>query len=379
MRSLFAVAVVFVGQCFCLAQTSAPCLERPAADRPYTRVRLLDIVKNQTPVRAEYLIRTCGVRIAFTAELEADLRESGAEEGVVVAVREVAPKPVVAVIEKRPEPVAQPVGPVKGEVRVNSKDGLRYVFIPPGTFRMGCSPGDDACQTAEKPAHDVRISKGFWMGQTDVTVEVYKKYIRSTGKSMPDEPVAYDKKLNPNWSNESVPMTMVSWSDSRDYCEWAGLRLPTEAEWEYAVRGGSSSARYGQLDEIAWWGGNSGDKAIDADAIWASDKGNYAKKIVENGGRPHGVAQKRANSFKLYDMLGNVWQWTADWYKAGYDVGDETDPQGPPGGEFRVLRGGSWVSQSSFVRSSFRGRNQPTYRDGNIGLRCAGDAEPPEP
>ena len=373
-RYSFIAALLFVayGPQFAFAQTAAPCMDKPMAERTYTRVRLLDIIRNQTPVRAEYLIKTCGVRVVFNNELEADLREAGAEDNVVAAVREVAPKPVV---DKKPEP---PAGPVKGDVKVNPKDGLRYVFIPHGTFRMGCSAGDGDCHDDEKPSHDVRISKGFWMGQTDVTVEAYKKYVRESGKSMPDEPVAREKKLNPNWSNDTVPMTMVSWTDSRDYCDWAGLRLPTEAEWEYAARGGSSSARYGELDEIAWWGGNSGDKTFDADGIIKSDSSNYFKKLIENGGRPRGVAQKRANAFKLYDMLGNVWQWTADWYKTPY-AGDmlETDPQGPPGGERRVLRGGSWVVNSSYVRSSIRIRGRPAYRNVNVGLRCAGEIHIP--
>ena len=165
------------------AQATAPCLERPPAERPYTRVRLLDTVKNQTPVRAEYLIKTCGVRVPFNSELESDLRESGAGDSIIAAVRDAAPKSTAA---RKPEPTAEPARPAKGDIKVHPKDGLRYVYIPPGAFRMGCSPGDSECRDSEKPAHPVRLTKGFWMGQTHVTVEAYKKYAHANGRSMPD-------------------------------------------------------------------------------------------------------------------------------------------------------------------------------------------------
>jgi len=230
--------------------------------------------------------------------------------------------------------------PQAGEIKVNPKDGLRYAYIPPGTFRMGCaSSGDEPCSKDEKPAHDVRITKGFWMGQTEVTVEAYKRFAGNTGKTMP----------RLTFSENAQPMTEVSWHDAVEYCSWAGLRLPTEAEWEYAARAGTSGARYASLDSIAWSDSNS-------------------------GGQARGVARKQANAFKLYDMLGNVWEWTADWFKDKYESSaQETDPQGPPGGEFRVLRGGSWGSNASGVRASFRYGDQPSYRLDYVGFRCVGE------
>ncbi|HEY3738513.1 MAG TPA: SUMF1/EgtB/PvdO family nonheme iron enzyme, partial [Bryobacteraceae bacterium] len=176
---LFAVIVVLTRSGIPLAaQVAAPCLERPPEDRPYNRDHLLDMVKSQTPHRAEYLIHTCGVSSPFNSQLESDLREAGAAANVIAAVREAAPKP--AVVEK-PKPA-------QGDVRENPSDRLKYVFIPPGTFRMGCSAGDDACRTNEKPAHGVRISKGFWIGQADVTVGAYKRYVSANGRSMPEPP-----------------------------------------------------------------------------------------------------------------------------------------------------------------------------------------------
>ena len=107
------------------------------------------------------------------------------------------------------------------EVRVHPKDGLKYVWIPPGEFRMGASEGDSECLENEKPAHEVRITKGFWMGQTPVTVGAYGQYVRDTGGEMP-VPAFY----NPGWNDDSLPVTNVSWEDARAYCKWAGLRLP---------------------------------------------------------------------------------------------------------------------------------------------------------
>ncbi|MFN0105877.1 MAG: formylglycine-generating enzyme family protein [Bryobacteraceae bacterium] len=339
MRALF----VFASIALAAQQAPAPCLDRPLAERPYTRLRLIDVIRDQTPVRAEYLIKTCGVRIPFTADLEADLKEAGAEEGLIKAVKEVAPKP--AAPPPKPEPVKvveppKPAGPQAAEIKVNPKDGLRYAYISPGTFRMGCaSSGDEPCDPDEKPAHDVRITKGFWMGQTEVTVEAYKRFASNTGKTMP----------RLTFSESAQPMTEVSWHDAAEYCSWAGLRLPTEAEWEYAARAGTTGARYGNLDSVAWYRSNSSGKA-------------------------RAVAQKDANAFKLHDMLGNVWEWTADWYKDKYESSAQaTDPQGPPGGEYRVLRGGSWNYNASHARASNRYWNQPSNRYYFYGFRCVGE------
>ncbi|HEY3738514.1 MAG TPA: formylglycine-generating enzyme family protein [Bryobacteraceae bacterium] len=320
------------------AQVTAPCLDRPPEDRPYNRDHLLDMVKSQTPHRAEYLIRTCGVNSPLSSQLESDLRQAGADANVIAAVREVAPKPVV--VEKpKPSPEGQTA---QGQVRENPKEGLKYVFIPPGTFRMGCSPGDNGCSMVEKPAHEVRISKGFWMEQTDVTVEAYKRYVSAAGGSMPKPPFT-----NRGWKEKSVPVTMVSWNDAHGYCGWAGMRLPTEAEWEYAARARSTHQVYGDLDAIAWYSENA-------------------------SGRPHKVAQKLPNAFRLHDMLGNVWQWTADWYEDYTETAD-VDPQGPQAGDSRVLRGGSCYNNSSIVRASLRGRNAPTGSSFFLGFRCAGE------
>jgi formylglycine-generating enzyme required for sulfatase activity len=242
-------------------------------------------------------------------------------------------------------PVAE-LGPTPGNVRVNPKDGLKYVRIPPGAFMMGCSPKDSGCGRDEKPPHHVTITKGFWMGQTEVTVGAYKRFEGVKGQPIPPEPLDdHQRPLNPYWSNEAMPMVNVMWDDAQAYCGWAGGRLPTEAEWEYAARAGSTAARYGDLDEIAWYAGNSGGHHFGPARVFVTGRGRASRHLDENGSDMYEVGQKRANGFALYDMLGNVWEWVNDWYdKNYYHVSPPQDPSGPTSGLMRVVRGGNWNS-----------------------------------
>jgi formylglycine-generating enzyme required for sulfatase activity len=276
----------------------------------------------------------------------------------------------------------QQAPPSPGQVRVNAKDGLKYAWIPPGTFMMGCSPGDNDCAADEKPAHQVAITKGFWIGQTPVTVAAYKRFAGATGRHMPEAP-----DFNNGWTNENMPIVMVTWSDAEAYCTWAGGRLPTEAEWEYAARGGSTEARYGPIDDIAWYADNSGRQRLDSTGNRSlQDCVNYEQRMKENGNGTHEVAQKRANGFGLYDMLGNVYELVNDWYhEKYYQSSPSQDPQGPGSGRYRVVRGGCWYNydcgglesvprvsfRHSFVRVSFGVRLVPG-RDSYSGFRCSG-------
>jgi formylglycine-generating enzyme required for sulfatase activity len=241
-----------------------------------------------------------------------------------------------------------PPTPTAGQIRENSRDGLKYVWIPPGNFMMGCSHGDSECGDSEKPAHQVTIRRGFWIGQTPVTVGAYKRFAGASGHQMPPTP-----DFNSGWANKNMPIVNVNWDDAQAYCGWTGGRLPTEAEWEYAARAGSTESRYGPIDEVAWYSNNS-------------------------GGQTHDVAQKRANAFGLYDMLGNVWEWVNDWFDGNYYQGSPSqDPQGPGSGQVRVLRGGSWFIYPWGVRVSIRVRDAPGVRNLNFGFRCAGEVGVP--
>jgi formylglycine-generating enzyme required for sulfatase activity len=233
--------------------------------------------------------------------------------------------------------------PATAIVQETPNDGLNYVWIPPGTFMMGCSPGDRECNEDEKPSHRVTISAGFWMGQTEVTVRAYAKYADKMGRRI----VFDDAQANLPTANFDV-----SWYDASDYCGWAGGRLPTEAEWEYAARGGSTQNRYGELDEIAWY-------------------------LKDSDRTTHNVALKKPNAFRLFDMLGNDWEWVNDRYDPEYyRHSPNIDPQGPSSGQQRVLRGGSWGYDAAVLRVSDRGIYQPIPPDA-FGFRCVWKVPPP--
>jgi formylglycine-generating enzyme required for sulfatase activity len=230
--------------------------------------------------------------------------------------------------------------PVK--VKENSKDGLKYVWIPPGNFVMGCSTGDNECFAQEKPAHPVKITKGFWIGQTEVTVAAYQLYVNATRNTMPAPPM-----FNRGWSHEQMPIVNIRWDDAKAYCTWVGGRLPTEAEWEYAARAGSTEPTYGEINQVAWY-------------------------YVNSDGQAHEVGAKQPNEFGLYDMLGNEWEWVNDWYDVDYYT--QSPPQDPPGpstGVQHVLRGGSWAGYSQYTRVSVRIRGFTGDGKGFNGFRCA--------
>ncbi len=265
-------------------------------------------------------------------------------------------------------------------VRNNPKDDLKYVWILPGTFVLGCSLDDSQCGAEERPAHQVTITKGFWMGQTEVTVAAYKRFAAETGRQMPSEANYSGRPLNPHWSDDAMPIVNVTWYEAQAYCGWAGGRLPTEAEWEYAARAGSTAPLYGGLDEIAWYADNSGNNRLDSAKVGNEDRTDYLKRLNDNHNNMHDVGLKRANGFGLFDMLGNVWEWVNDWYDQNYYQNSPSqDPSGPAREQVRVMRGGSWNDFPWLVRVSSRAGVFPAYSNNNLGFRCVGEVFTPLP
>jgi sulfatase modifying factor 1 len=253
-----------------------------------------------------------------------------------------------------------------GSKRTNPTDGLTYAWIPAGSFQMRC----DTCLPNERPAHKVTLTRGFWIGATEVTTGAYKRYAQNTHLEMPPETVS-DWTINPGWRNDQLPIANVTWTEASNFCKWAGGALPSEAQWEYAARGGSSQDPYGPLDEIAWTANNSGNAHIDSESLFNSDKPSYEEKMKENGNRPHEVGQKRPNGFGLYDMIGNVSELTNDWGDAAYYANSpEMDPPGPATGQTKISRGGYFAYHQSPNRASKRLGGAPSERSPFVGLRC---------
>ncbi len=269
--------------------------------------------------------------------------------------------------------------------------GLEYVRIPPGSFQMGCVPGDGECDVDESPRHRVTISRVFWVSRTAVTVRAYMQFCEETGCSMPPEiEILNNRNLNPGWSYLDHPIVNVNWRDAEAYCEWAGVRLPTEAEWEYAARGGQEGWKYvwgnqelPMVDGIRQ--ANVADEAFRREyrrlyeVLQRSIPGYDIFEGYHDGyGDVAPVGSFAANGFGLYDMAGNVFEWCADWYEEDYYSRSPTrDPQGPSSGVRRVLRGGAWDCNPMHIRLSNRYWVTPAAWCNLRGFRCVRDLDSP--
>jgi len=250
--------------------------------------------------------------------------------------------------------------------------GAEMVLVKRGSFQMGNVNSDSEGNSDEKPVHIVRFTYDFWIGKTEVTFDEYVAYCFDTLANMPNDR---------GWGKGKRPVINVKWFEAVSFCNWLsqkeglkvaydkdgnlldrngkvtkditqveGYRLPTEAEWEYAARGGPGSKGFkyagsNTLSEVGWFTGNSGSKT-----------------------QP--VGQKKANELGLHDMSGNVWEWCHDW-KGYYSASGLTNPVGPDSGSSRVYRGGSWYSSEQFCRAASRNSGTPagSYIDGVLGFR----------
>ena len=272
--------------------------------------------------------------------------------------------------------IVEPNGLAKVDVRKKVSEQITdMVLVKGGTFQMGSNEG----KKNEKPVHPVTVSD-FYMGKYEVTIEKFKEFIDETGYQTDAEKgdgsyiwngSAWTKRIGINWkcdaqgnlrnqSEYNHPVIHVCWNDAVAYCDWLSrktgksYRLPTEAEWEYAARGGNKSQGYtysgnNTIDDVAWYYGNSGSKT-------------------------HAVGQKQANELGIHDMNGNVWEWCSDWY--GYDYYancPSSNPKGPSGGSRHVNRGNCFNGDALSCRSAYRNDYNPDDRGGYLGFRlvCA--------
>ena len=250
----------------------------------------------------------------------------------------------------KPGGIAKPSeAPKPGDVDTVDLGGgvkMELVWIPAGSFQMGSPDSEQGRNDSEGPVHTVELD-GFWMAKYEVTQEQYEAVM---GK-------------NPShFKGAKNPVEMVSWNDAADFCRKLAdkvgrassparsFRLPTEAEWEYACRAGTTTRFcFGDsdngLDEYAWYTANSGSKT-------------------------HPVGEKKPNEWGLYDMHGNVWEWCGDWGADNYGAGPSKNPTSPSSGSYRVWRGGCWNSPAWNCRSAKRYGIDPGYSNINLGLRA---------
>jgi iron(II)-dependent oxidoreductase len=219
------------------------------------------------------------------------------------------------------------------------------VLIPGGEFVMG-KDDEGVCG----PAHKVYIDS-FYMDKHEVTNAQYLEFCTQTGRALPEFWGMKQFRSGPDFPNH--PVTGISWSDAKAYAEWAGKRLPTEAEWEYAARGGLADMSYPHGDELD------------------SAQANYTLADLEG---TVAVGSFPPNGYGLHDMAGNVWEWVADYYDGEYYRKSPLEnPAGPEDGKFKVIRGGGWHSGPYCNRVYYRNALPPNWVDFAVGFRCAKD------
>jgi len=246
---------------------------------------------------------------------------------------------------------------------------IGFVRIPGGEFTMGLTAGS----ANETPAHKVRI-KSFLMARTEVTVGQFARFVQDTGYQTDAEKQGAARVWDGNdwvslpgasWRNpvetcaDNCPVSYISWNDAAAFCRWAKMRLPTDAEWEYAAGGGR--------EHLSWAGTAHG-----------AELHEYAWFRLNSGKQLHPVGGKKPNRFGLYDMSGNASEWCADWFDQSYYAeSPRENPLGPSSGTSRVLRGGSVFNDATRVRVMYRGMQLPDFAHSAIGFRPVRDIPSP--
>ncbi len=281
-----------------------------------------------------------------------------------------------------------------GTVVHSQPEELAYVLVPAGSFEMGCVPQDQGCFDDEKPRHQARVERPFWLGRTEVTVAAFRRFVQATdaqteaerrGTGWADGGTRWGEvESRSPWSpgfeqGDDHPVVLVSWQDAAAYCGWAGGRLPTEAEFEYAARGGVAGTVYAWGDEaLPRCGGspcaNVADEAAAAELGWRVEPPTVLVGYDDGHARTAPVASYPANGFGLHDLAGNVAEWCADWYGVtSYAAAAGADSARADSSWARVLRGGAWDSGDRNLRLSARRFSPPAHRDATLGFRCARD------
>jgi formylglycine-generating enzyme required for sulfatase activity len=232
---------------------------------------------------------------------------------------------------------------------------IEMLLIPPGTFQMGCSASQQyGCWSSENPVHTVSLTNAFYMGRYEVTQAQWQarmgsnpSYFQSASSEVPAAQVP------------DRPVEKVSWNTIQGFLVQTGMRLPTEAEWEYAYRAGTTPAFHGYTGNLS---GTNDDNLV----------GNIAWYDANSNNQTRPVGGKLANGYGLHDMAGNVWEWVNDWFgDTYYSSSPQNNPTGPASGSSRVVRGGSWISYPFGLRASRRNSYAPGIASNDLGFRVA--------
>jgi formylglycine-generating enzyme required for sulfatase activity len=235
---------------------------------------------------------------------------------------------------------------------------IEMLLIPPGTFQMGCSASNAyGCNSDENPVHTVTLTNGFYMGRYEVTQAQWQARMGSNPSWF-----QYASSQVPAAQVPNRPVESVSWNTVQGFLAQTGMRLPTEAEWEYAYRAGTTTAFHGYTGNLS---GTNDDNLL----------GNIAWYTANSNSQPRPVGGKLANGYGLHDMAGNVWEWVNDW-NGPYQSSPQTNPSGPASGSLRMTRGGSWggtpYDLPGNLRASDRGGLAPEQGgNSNTGFRVA--------
>lgn len=243
---------------------------------------------------------------------------------------------------------------------LSPKDGAPLVYIPAGPFPMGVPKGARDGGLDERPNHTVYVD-AFYMDKYEVTNGRYLQFVTETGHRSPQHPTDPTKNLwKGNMMPESVtnlPVINVDWFDADAYCQWAGRRLPTEAEWEKAAKGNNDW-------RFPWGDVEPTSEHLNFNQAWRGEATLVEVGIYEKGKSPYGV----------YDVAGNVWEWVADWYDPDYyQTSPERNPKGPLTGTDKTIRSSGWHVETPQVRIFTRVKSRPTDRNHSTGFRCAMD------
>ncbi len=229
---------------------------------------------------------------------------------------------------------------------------IEMLLVPPGTFVMGCSASNlYGCSSDENPVHPVTLTSAFYLGRYEVTQAQWQARMGSNPSYFTGQP-----------DSPSRPVEQVSWNTIQSFNSATGMRLPTEAEWEYAYRAGTTTA----FHSMPGYPNGTNNDSLVGNIAWYY----YNTCSGGDGCRTHAVGGKAANALGIHDMAGNVWEWCQDWY-GGYSSANQTNPTGPTSGTVRLLRGGSWRNVSDVCRASQRYGDTPDGADSDVGFRVA--------